>query len=250
MTHLPVPWCNWEQAEKPARFRLGCKCHKSWITVKPLLGGESRGSLLRLTANSLNPFFIQITHIHPYLQPGLILSQCGCTCPVSFLNPTETNTRIVQDLYILAGVQLYTSPFRGRACTTSSREDLDVKKKASITVRRGNPVRNLELPLKLFTRWSSQHILQIDIILNEHFQTTALTMKLVVSRVSDDQSGNDTETNLSAISSQADENRICCFGTKKIMQPSPHHQSHGRGLSGVLVLGWDKVSRVLDSAFS
>lgn len=62
-------------------------------------------------------------------------------------------------------------------------------------------------------------------------------MKLA-SRVSDDQSGNETEMNLPAICSQADENRMCCFGTKKkIIPPSPHHQSHGRGSPGVLVLG-------------
>lgn len=80
------------------------------------------------------------------------------------LKLTETYTRDVQILYILAGVQLYMSPFRGRACTTSSLVDLDVlktkkrereKQEASvnITVRRGkNPVHNLELTLKLFTK--------------------------------------------------------------------------------------------------
>lgn len=45
------------------------------------------------------------------------------------LKLTETYTSDVQILYILAGVQLYMSPFRGRACITSSLVDLDLLKK-------------------------------------------------------------------------------------------------------------------------
>lgn len=61
-----------------------------------------------------------------------------------------------QDLYILAGVQLYTSPFRGRACTTSSLEDLDVKKKKK-SISKYHREKRKTLSVTLSYRWSYLH---------------------------------------------------------------------------------------------